>query len=39
MTAEQISACGIDPGERAERLSPRQFGSLATAISAMLGSA
>jgi 16S rRNA (adenine1518-N6/adenine1519-N6)-dimethyltransferase len=37
LTAAQISACGIDPGERAERLSPRQFGSLAGAIGAMLG--
>jgi 16S rRNA (adenine1518-N6/adenine1519-N6)-dimethyltransferase len=37
LTAEQIKACGVDPGERAERLTPHQFGSLAQAISGMLG--
>jgi len=37
LTAEQIRACGVDPGERAERLSPQQFGSLAAAFGAMLG--
>jgi 16S rRNA (adenine1518-N6/adenine1519-N6)-dimethyltransferase len=39
LTAEQIRACGIDPADRAERLAPTQFGSLALAISGMLGSA
>jgi 16S rRNA (adenine1518-N6/adenine1519-N6)-dimethyltransferase len=37
LTAGQIRACGIDPGDRAERLSAAQFGSLAQMIGAMLG--
>jgi 16S rRNA (adenine1518-N6/adenine1519-N6)-dimethyltransferase len=31
LDAAQISALGIDPGERAESLSPVQFGALARA--------
>lgn len=34
LTAEQIVAVGIDPGIRAERLSPAEFASLANALAA-----
>jgi 16S rRNA (adenine1518-N6/adenine1519-N6)-dimethyltransferase len=36
LTAPQIAAIGIDPGARAERLTPEQFGALALAAAAML---
>lgn len=35
LTAPQISAAGIDPGARAETLSPAQFGALAQAAAAV----
>lgn len=35
LTAPQISAAGIDPGARAETLSPTQFGALAQAATAV----
>jgi 16S rRNA (adenine1518-N6/adenine1519-N6)-dimethyltransferase len=37
LAAAQISALGIDPGERAEQLSPEQFGRLAEAVAQMQG--
>jgi 16S rRNA (adenine1518-N6/adenine1519-N6)-dimethyltransferase len=36
LTADQIAAVGIDPGVRAETLSPAQFGALALAAEAVL---
>jgi 16S rRNA (adenine1518-N6/adenine1519-N6)-dimethyltransferase len=35
LTAPQIGAVGIDPGARAETLSPAQFGALAQAATAV----
>jgi 16S rRNA (adenine1518-N6/adenine1519-N6)-dimethyltransferase len=36
LTAPQIAAAGVDPGARAETLTPEQFGALALAAAAML---
>jgi len=36
LSAPQIGALGIDPGLRAETLTPMQFGALAQAAAAML---
>jgi 16S rRNA (adenine1518-N6/adenine1519-N6)-dimethyltransferase len=36
LTAQQIGALGIDPGLRAETLTPMQFGALAQAATAVI---